>query len=158
MMSENRSIGRLEDKVAFLIDGSLQRTGARGLRYDVDARLQKLAEATLDQIETSEGREAAGDVLETYGNVHIGVIARLVAGSGTIQRKAHDAELAQLRRMGLQDRKGVVTSHGSIIAQPNRPQSLLADSGSYRTSAMSLAPIRARTPAMARSIQALSRM
>jgi len=55
----------------------------------------------LDQVEAAEGCEASGDVLEIYGDIDIGIGARLVTSGRAEQRKAHDAKLAQLGCVGL---------------------------------------------------------
>ena len=91
MMSLKRSIGRLEDKVAFPIKGVLDRPRLARLGNDVDARAQKLAEASSDQIEATQRRKSSANVLEAHGNIDIGMIISFVACGRTEEREAYNA-------------------------------------------------------------------
>lgn len=132
MMSLKRSRGRLEGKVAVLVNGRLDAVGVLGLGNHVDGHGPDAAEQIADLIEPVEGSEATADFLETHGDVDVGKIGCLVARGGAEQRKADDAQRFELCFVLLDEVKGSVAVHKPILPQAGGVDSRVLGQGQRR--------------------------
>jgi len=88
--------------MAIPIDLLLNARQRRGLDDQIDRMPEHLRQLTLEVLEASQMCQALlGPRQQSYGNIDVGFIARLIAGCRSEQRKAYHAERLQLGRVSL---------------------------------------------------------